>query len=92
MVTIASAVRQVKADLPQLITHHVHAALAEQTDFTWRDRCLNPVATILLFVIQITHGNTAIEHLRHLAAMTVSATAYCQARMRLPLALLERTY
>ncbi len=92
MVTIASAVRQVKADLPQLITHHVHAALAEETDFTWRDRCLNPVATILLFVIQITHGNTAIEHLRHLAAMTVSASAYCQARMRLPLKLLERTY
>ena len=89
MVTIASAVRQVKADLPQLITDHANAALAEQTEFTWRDRSLNPLATILLFV---THGNTAIEHLRHLAAMTVSATAYCQARMRLPLKLLERTY
>jgi hypothetical protein len=90
MVTIASAVRQVKDDLPQLISVHVEAALAEQRDFTWRDRWLNPLTTTLLFVIQILNGNTAIEHLRHLAAMPASAAAYCQARMRLPLKLLER--
>ena len=87
--TIAAALAQVKDNLPQMIERHVGAYLAGHPDWTWRQRLLDPLTTTVLFTTQVLHGNTAINHLRHLAEMTCSATAYCQARMRLPLALLQ---
>lgn len=56
----------------------------------WRHRLLPPAKTVELFLLQILHGNTAITHLRHLSRMKFSASAYCQARARLPLELLRR--
>ena len=50
----------------------------------WRDRILTPVTTIQLFLLQILHGNTAGSHLPHLSGLRFTATAYCQARARLP--------
>jgi len=86
--TIASSLRRVKS-LPQLIEHeHVlDACLA--AGHRWRDGVLNPFATIALFLIQILHGNTACEHLRHLTPMRFTASAYCQARSRLPLTVFQ---
>ncbi|MGH8071456.1 MAG: hypothetical protein ACRERE_40750 [Candidatus Entotheonellia bacterium] len=55
----------------------------------WRDRVLTPVTTIQLFLWQILHGNTACSHLPHLSGLRFSAAAYCQARARLPLRLLD---
>ena len=46
-------------------------------------------STILLFVQQVMHGNTAI-HLRHLSSLPFTAAAYCKARQRLPRSLVER--
>jgi Transposase DDE domain len=48
------------------------------------------VTTIQLFLVQILHGNTACTPLRHLTKLDVTASAYCQARMRLPLAVFEQ--
>ena len=87
MVNIHRALAAVKDDLPQLISQSVHDCLAQLPDRVRRRRVLTPVNTVLLFVTQVMHGNTAITHLRHLANMTVSATAYCKARRRLPLQL-----
>src|SRR5882724_13208254 len=39
---------------------------------------------------QILHGNTACTHLRHLTKLNVTASAYCQARMRLPLRVFQQ--
>jgi hypothetical protein len=50
---------------------------------TWHDSTLNPIVTIQVFFLQILHGNTACEHLSHLAGMSFTAAAYCRARMRL---------
>jgi hypothetical protein len=61
----------------------------------WRDGILNPVTTVYLFLLQVLHGNTACQHVVHFGGWTFSASAYCQARKRLPLAvwqhLLEST-
>ena len=46
---------------------------------------LTPVTTIQLFLLQILHGNTACSHLPHLSGLRFSASAYCQARSKLPL-------
>ena len=58
--------------------------------YRWRERTLDPVTTIQLFFVQILHGNTACTHLRHLTKLDVTASAYCQARMKLPLAVFEQ--
>jgi hypothetical protein len=52
---------------------------------SWRERVLTPVTTIQLFLLQILHGNTACTHLPHLSGIRFSASAYCQARTKLPL-------
>jgi Transposase DDE domain len=52
---------------------------------TWRNRALTPVTTMQLFLLQVLHGNTACSYLPHLSGLRFTATAYCQARARLPL-------
>ena len=65
-------------------------AACEAVGYTqWRDRLLNPVVTVQVFLLQILHGNTACRHLPHLSSLHFSASAYCQARTKLPLAVLE---
>lgn len=61
----------------------------------WRDRLLNPVRTVQLLLLQVMYGNAACQHLPHLAAMEFAAmeftaSAYCQARLRLPLGVLQQ--
>lgn len=86
--TIASSLRRVKA-LPQLIDHQQILDACLAADHVWRDGVLNPLATISMFLIQILHGNTACEHLRHLSPLRFTASAYCQARRRLPLSIFQ---
>jgi hypothetical protein len=64
--------------------------LCQDLGYRWRERELGPVVTTHLFLQQILHGNTAVSHLRHLSGLSFTDSAYCQARSRLPLALLER--
>ena len=89
MINIAHAVRRVKGDLPRMLEPHVEDALKLHGESSRRRRVLTPLATILLFVRQVLHGNTAITHLRHLSPLGFTAAAYCKARQRLSLELLE---
>jgi Transposase DDE domain len=73
----------------QLQPDAIKAACQEAGYTTWRDRLLTPVTTIQIFLLQILHGNTACSHLPHLAGLRFSASAYCQARTKLPLDLFE---
>lgn len=61
-----------------------------ETGHVWRDRELNPIETVRLFLLQILFGNVACNHVPHLAGKDVTGSAYCQARSRLPLAALEK--
>jgi len=87
--TIADVVKQFKRDWTERLSEDSIRAACLQAGHTWRDRVLTPVVTVQLFFVQILHGNTACTHLRHLAGMAVSAAAYCQARMNLPLAVFQ---
>jgi hypothetical protein len=55
----------------------------------WRDRELGPVATVKMFLLQILYGNVACNYVPHLAGQDVTGSAYCAARGRLPLAVLQ---
>jgi hypothetical protein len=52
----------------------------------WRERDLNPVTTIRMFLAQILYGNVACNFVPHLAQKDVTGSAYCDARARVPLA------
>jgi len=84
MASIRHGLRRAKEDLPRQIESLVISYLAEHPEYVWRCRQLDPLSLMLLFASQVLNGNTAITHLRHLAGMSCSATAYCNARMRLP--------
>ncbi|MCP4899128.1 MAG: IS4 family transposase [bacterium] len=86
--TIASSLRRVK-NLPQIIEHQHVLDACQAAGHRWRDGVLNPFATISLFLMQILHGNTACEHVRHFSSLRFTASAYCQARCRLPLAVFQ---
>jgi Transposase DDE domain len=54
--------------------------------YRWRERTRDPVTTLPVFFVQMLHGHTACTPLRHLPTLDVTASASCQARLRLPLA------
>jgi len=68
----------------------IHAACEAVGYTAWRERILSPVITVQLFLLQVLHRNTACRHLPHLSGIRFSASAYCQARAKLPLQLFER--
>lgn len=89
MATIARTLARIKDDLrPFLPKQHIVDA-CRQAGHRWRDRLLDPVTTVHLFILQILHFNTAMTHLRLLTRKSITAGAYCKARMRLPLAALQ---
>jgi len=80
---------QLGTDLGRHLRPEGVAQVCHQQGHTWRRRVLDPITTIYLFIHQILAGNTAIAHLRRLAGLSVTASAYCQARSRLPLRVLQ---
>ena len=89
MQSISEILRQFKQEWArQLDDQHLLAA-CQAVKFTWRDRILPPVYTIKLFLLQILWGNTACDHVPHLADRRFSGEAYCKARARLPLKVLQ---
>ena len=88
--SISRALARVKQDLGEYLPDESIEVACREAGHKWRERKLGPVETIHLFVLQVLAFNTAITHLRHLAGQAVNAAAYCRARMRLPLAALQR--
>lgn len=80
---------QIQRHLTDYLQADIVLELFRQAGLKWRTRVLDPLTTLRLFVLQILHGNTAINHLRHLHSEPFTDSAYCQARARLPLAALR---
>ena len=89
MSSITRSVQEIKADVRLMITPSQVYKLCTAVGHVWRDRALGPVETIYLFVAQILHGNTSCAHVRQLANFAFTRSAYCEARKRLPVALLR---
>ena len=88
-ITITDAVKQFKCDWTGALEPKAILDACHEVGHLWRERLLTPVSTMQLFFVQILHGNTACDHLRHLTKIGVSGGAYCQARMKLPLAVFQ---
>ena len=89
MVNVNQSLGKVKADLAKRLDADSIESVCREANHTWRKCLLNPVALIHIFAMQILCGNTACTHLRHLSHLTFTASAYCQARKRLPLKVFE---
>lgn len=85
-----AALQQIRADIAAVLSPDVIRRLCKEVGHSWRERLLDPVTTIHLFVLQVLHRNTACAHLPRLTGQDFSVSGYCQARARLPLVLLER--
>lgn len=90
MVTILPALQQVREDLIDLLDRETVEQLCHEVGYRCRHRDLDPFTTLHLFILQVVHQNTAMTHLPHLSGQRFTASAYCQARQRLPLALFEK--
>jgi hypothetical protein len=85
--SILAAVQRIKAEVAHWLTPKAIRDLCKTLGYSWRERLLDPVTTVHLFLLQILHGNTACSHVPRLGGVPCSGEAYCQARARLPLAL-----
>ena len=87
---ITRVVSRIKADFGHIFEREGLEQLCYASGSRWRNRLLPPARTIELLLIQMLHGNTAISHLRHIVGFNFTASAYCQARSRIPLEALQR--
>jgi Transposase DDE domain len=82
---ITAVLTRLKTDWAAQLQPDAMMAVCQEAGYTaWRDRVLTPVTTIQLFLLQMLHGHTACRHVPHLSGLRFSASAYCQARSKLP--------
>src|SRR5438132_6774412 len=89
MASVSSLLQRIKDDIRPFLPDSVILDACRDAKHRWRKRKLGPVQTLHLFVLQVLNFNTAMTALRHLSKAAVKAPAYCKARMRLPLKVLE---
>jgi hypothetical protein len=89
LANVAQIVRQFKQSWGRELEDEAIRQACREAGHKWRERQLGPVATVKMFLLQILFGNTACEHVPHLAGKDVTGSAYCTARGRLPLAALQ---
>jgi hypothetical protein len=92
--TIPAIVRHFKVDVAHVLAAETIRQVCDRLGHSWRDRVLDPAATVHVFLLQILYGNIACSALSRLSGLAFTASAYCEARSRLPLSvfavLLER--
>jgi hypothetical protein len=85
MASIVAALARIKQDVSQALSAATVEEVCAEVGYRWRQGELDPPTTIALFVQQIVHGNAPCSEVPHLSENTFTASAWCQARARLPL-------
>lgn len=97
MASIASSLQRIKDNPLGIIDRGVIERICDECHYSWRDRQLDPATTFTLFTQQVVRGNIPCSEVRHVAATMKSpytggpftTQAYCDARIRLPLAVYQ---
>ena len=87
MATFSESLRQIKAQVEQLVPDEHIFQTCRDVKHKWRKRVLNPAVTVHLFLLQLL-AKVAMTGLRHVARISVTAQAICKAKKRLPLQVL----
>jgi hypothetical protein len=85
---IISILGRLRQDVTAAISSESILAACDEAGHRWRKRKLGPVTTVYLFLLQVLHRNTSCAHVVQFGGQEFTDSAYCQARMRLPLAVL----
>jgi hypothetical protein len=85
MVSIPDVLGRFKRDPLGVVDATLVEQICREQGHTWRRRELDPATTIALFVQQVLAGNCPCGEVPHVAGRHFTASAYCQARARLPL-------
>lgn len=83
---IDTALRLLRQDLTRHLDQTAIHEACQQLGHVWRQCLLTPFAILHWFLLQVLHGNTALNHISLQARRGFTDSAYCQARARLPLA------
>jgi hypothetical protein len=86
---IATIVEQLRQNWGQELEDDAIRRAMKEAGHKWRERQLDPVSTVRLFMLQILFGNVACNFVPHLGRKDVTGQSYCEARARLPLAALQ---
>ena len=89
MATIPHTLAGIKAHVDKYIPPGVIEEACRKDGHVWRERKLGPAVTVHLFLLQLL-AQVALSGLQRVSGLAVSAQAFCKARRRLPLAVLER--
>ena len=93
--SIAATIGRIKRDPSGVLDRERVHRVCEELGHAWRERELDPATTLALFLQQVLHGNCPCSEVRHLpmprgagdgGMRSFTASAYCDARKRLPLA------
>ena len=88
MTTLTDSLRHVKAHLADVLPDRVIDRACRHVGHVWRQRVLDPTVTTYLLLQQVLNGNPAVGELQRHSGLAFTDSAYCQARQRLPLAVL----
>ena len=90
MVSIDAELGAIKRDPLQLLDRNRILELCEESGYRPEaDGKLDPPTLLALFMRQIAAGNVSCDQVRLMGGDGFSASGYCQARMRLPLAVIR---
>lgn len=70
---IAAAIARIKSDVGSWVTADAIQDACKAVGHTWRQRILDPVTTIHLFLLQILNGNAACAHVPRLGEVNCRA-------------------
>lgn len=90
MATFNVAARRVRDDPGAVLEPQCILSACAAAGHRWRTRVLDPVLTIVAMAVQTMHANAPIGHVVRLMHACFTESAFCQARTRLPLAVLTR--
>jgi len=86
---VSAALRRIQSDLAQVLDAEQITEVCSEVGYRFRKRILDPTTTIHLFVTQIVNGNFAVARLEEFTDKQFSEAAYCNARGRLPVQVLQ---
>jgi len=90
MVSIAKALQSIKHNPLDVLNRQTIERLCREHGYEWHDRELDPATTLALFLRQMLHGKVPCTEVPLLAREDFTASAYGQARSRLPLKVCQR--
>ncbi len=90
MIEMFASLQRVNQRLSDVLSYEFVEGLARSIGMQWRKRTLTPVVMVRLLVLQILHCNTAYSHLPRASRLKFTSAAFCEAKKKLPLALLAK--